>query len=50
MSRCGYCFCNPYQRLNKGAKSTYADWCDYHGFIFAKEIIPHDWIKERKKK
>ena len=44
-----FVFSNPYQRLNKGAKSTYADWCDYHGFIFAKEVIPHDWIKERKK-
>ena len=45
-----FVFSNPYQRLNKGAKSTYADWCDYHGFLFAKEIIPHDWIKETKKK
>ena len=27
---------------------TYADWCDYYGFLFAKEVIPHDWIKEKK--
>jgi len=45
-----FVFSNPYQRLNKGAKSTYADWCDYYGFLFAKEIIPHDWVKEKKKK
>ena len=45
-----FVFSNPYQRLNKGAKSTYADWCDYYGFLFAKEVIPHDWIKEKKKK
>ena len=45
-----FVFSNPYQRLNKGARSTYADWCDYYGFLFAKEVIPHDWIKEKKKK
>ena len=45
-----FVFSNPYQRLNKGAKMTYADWCDYYGFLFAKEIIPHDWVKEKKKK
>jgi hypothetical protein len=45
-----FVFSNPYQRLNKGAKMTYAGWCDRHGFIFAKKVIPHDWIKERKKK
>lgn len=47
-----FVFTNPKAKLSKGAKSTYADWCDKHGFLYAKEKIPLEWIKEgsRKKK
>ncbi len=32
-------FYNAYQKLRKGSSTTYADWCDKHGFIWA------DWFK-----
>ena len=32
-------------KLNKGAKSTYGDWCDKHGFIYSDKRIPDEWLK-----
>lgn len=29
-----FVFQKPYQKLYKGAASTYADWCDKHGFAW----------------
>ncbi len=43
-----FVFSNPNSKLYKGSKTTYADWCDKHGFKCAKEEIPLEWIKERK--
>ncbi len=43
-----FVFSNPNARLYKGSKSTYASWCEKHGFKYAKEKIPVEWIKERK--
>lgn len=45
-----FVFSNPSQKLYKGAKSTYADWCDKYGFKYAKKFIPNDWLKEKSKK
>ena len=45
-----FVFSNPQAKLSKGAKSTYAQWCDKHGFLYAKETIPLEWIKEKKRK
>lgn len=44
-----FVFSNPNARLYKGAKSTYASWCDKHGFMYAKETIPIEWTKEKKR-
>ena len=33
-------------KLYKGAKTTYADWCDKQGFQYAHRVIPEDWLKE----
>lgn len=41
-----FVFSNSNAKLNKGAKSTYADWCKKNGFQFADKWIPDDWIKE----
>jgi hypothetical protein len=41
-----FVFSNPYSRLRKGSKSTYADWCCKHNFLYAKEVIPTEWLKE----
>ena len=44
-----FVFSNPQAKLSKGAKSTYAQWCERHGFLYAKETIPLEWIKEKRK-
>lgn len=43
-----FVFSNPNSKLYKGSRTTYADWCNKHGFKWAKEEIPLEWIKERK--
>ena len=37
-------------KINKGSKTSYGDWCDKNGFLYADEFIPEEWIKEGKKK
>ncbi len=44
-----FVFSNPAAKLYKGSKTTYGDWCEKNGFKYAKEIIPVEWIKEKKK-
>lgn len=39
-----FVFQNSRAKLYKGAKSTYADWCDKHGFIYADKSIPEEWL------
>jgi hypothetical protein len=39
-------FTNSKQKLSKGAKSTYADWCDKHGYRYADKLIPKEWLRE----
>lgn len=31
-------------KLNKKAKSRYSDWCEKHGFLYAFETVPQEWI------
>ena len=45
-----FVFSNPTQKLYKGSKTTYGDWCEKNGFKYAKEIIPVEWIKEKKRR
>lgn len=35
--------------INKGSKTTYADWCEKHGFKYADKRIPEAWLKEIKR-
>lgn len=35
--------------LYKGSKSTYASWCEKHGFQYADKLIPAEWLEESKK-
>ena len=42
-----FVFSNSKAKLNKGAKSSYADWCDKNGFLYADKWIPEGWFKER---
>ena len=39
-----FVFQNSRAKLYKGAKSTYGDWCDKHGFLYADKSIPKEWL------
>lgn len=41
-----FVFSNSRTKLDKGAKSSYGDWCDKHGFLYADEEIPEEWLNE----
>ena len=43
-----FVFSNSNAKLYKGAKSSYADWCDKNGFKYSDKIIPQEWLDERK--
>ena len=45
-----FVFNNPNGTLRKGAKTSYADWCEKNGFLFAAKEIPEAWLKEKPKK
>ena len=34
------------QPIRKGSPTTYAAWCDKHGFKFAEKLIPSEWARE----
>jgi hypothetical protein len=44
-----FVFSNSRAKLYKGAKSSYADWCEKEGFLYADKVIPEEWTKEEKK-
>ena len=35
------------RKLSKGAKSTYATWCEKNKFLYADRIVPEDWLREK---
>ena len=35
------------RKLSKGAKSTYATWCEKNKFLYADRIVPEYWLKEK---
>lgn len=37
------------RKLSKGSKTTYAQWCDKHGFQYYDRVIPIEWLSERGK-
>lgn len=43
-----FVFSNSSNKIRKGSKTTYADWCVKHGFKFSDKTIPMEWIKEIK--
>ena len=40
---------SPNGKIYKGSKTTYAQWCDKHGFKWASKQIPQIWIEETPK-
>jgi len=41
-----FVFSNSKGKISKGSKTSYADWCDKHGYSYADKLIPEEWIKE----
>tara|TARA_B110000495_G_C22622744_1_gene370977 strand:- start:126 stop:527 length:402 start_codon:yes stop_codon:yes gene_type:complete len=41
-----FVFSNSRSKLDKGAKSTYGEWCTKNGFLYADKEIPQEWIDE----
>lgn len=44
-----FVFSNPNNKLSAASKSTYADWCHKHGFMYATKDVPTEWLKEKSK-
>ena len=43
-----FVFTSSKSKIRKGSKTTYADWCVKHGYTYADQSIPVEWIKERE--
>ena len=41
-----FVFSNSKTKLSKGSKTTYANWCDQYGFLYADKSIPQEWLDE----
>jgi hypothetical protein len=41
-----FVFQNSAAKINKGSKTSYADWCIRNGFKYADKLIPESWVKE----
>ena len=44
-----FVFTNSKAKLQKGAKSTYGQWCEKYKFKYSDRVIPEVWLKERGK-
>ena len=42
-----FVFSNPNAKIGKKSTTTYAMWCDKHGFKYAKWFIPKEWLNAR---
>lgn len=39
-----FVFSNSKAKLSKKSKTTYGEWCDKHGFLYADKLIPKEWL------
>ena len=42
-----FVFSNSNTKLYKKSPTSYANWCDKHGFVFADKLIPEQWFVVR---
>ena len=42
-----FVFQNPNGKIRKGSKTSYADYCDKHGILWADKEIPKEWLLEK---
>lgn len=40
-----FVFQNANNKIRKGSKTTYGDWCDKNGFKWADRVLPEHWLK-----
>jgi len=45
-----FVFQNANNKIRKGSKTTYADWCDKNGFKWAEMYVPDHWLNENVSK
>jgi len=43
-----FLFSNARAKLYKGSKTTYADYCEKHDFLYAHRAMPEAWVAECK--
>lgn len=43
-----FIFGNSSNRLSKTSRTTYAAWCEKHGFKYADKTIPKEWLNENR--
>jgi len=41
-----FVFSNSKAKISKNSKTSYADWCEKNGFLYADKLIPSSWIIE----
>ena len=41
-----FVFSSSRAKIRKGSKTSYADWCTKHGFLYADKLIPEEWFDE----
>lgn len=41
-----FVFAKPQNTLGKKSKTTYAQWAEYNGFLWAEKFIPSAWLRE----
>ena len=41
-----FVFSSSKAKIRKGSKTSYADWCTKHGFLYADTLIPEEWFDE----
>lgn len=39
-----FVFMRPHNRISSGSNTTYADWCEKHGFPWSGPKVPDDWL------
>ena len=41
-----FVFSSQTAKIYKGSPTTYAMWCEKHGFLYANKTIPQEWLDE----
>ena len=42
-------FSSSRSKLYKGSPTSYSEWCEKHGILFADKLIPVEWLNEPKR-